>query len=163
MRTLQDNNRESGIVILALFALIIIGVVAGAFLFVKRAHDKKPLSTTTAEVVEAGGSAIARSAQNTQRKNDANLVLAAVAEYQSNNAGQLPLKLDGMLQGMGYYSSVSVAQGEQDPVATDELRLVTGARCLSSGATAVGTSRQYTAQFSLENNEGSFTPQCKDG
>jgi hypothetical protein len=164
---MQDNNtdhKESGVVILALFVLIILGVLIAAFLFVKNSRDKKPVSTTAAEVVEAGGEAISRNAQNTQRKNDASQMLAAVAEYQSNNAGQLPTGFTGgMLQGLGYYSSASVVQGEQDPVTTDELRLVTGARCLSSGATASGTTRQHTAQFSIKNSDDTFKAQCIDG
>src|SRR5690349_16386144 len=140
MRNQTMRNRESGVVILALFVLIILGVVIAAFLFVKRQHDHKTVSTTAAEVVEAGGSAISRSAQNVQRKQDASNLLSATAEYVSNNNGTLPSRLSSeMLQGMGYYTVASLDRGEQDAVTTDELRLVTGARCLSSGATAAGT------------------------
>ncbi len=164
---MTDNlkrNRESGVVILALFVLIIIGVLVAAFLFVKRERDKKPVSTTAAEVVEAGGSAISRNAQNTLRKNDAQVLLAAVAEYQSNNAGQLPTQFENDApKGLGYYTSVVIVEGEQDPVTSDQLRLVTGARCLASGATAAGTTRQHAAQFSTKTADNTFQPQCIDG
>ncbi|HEU4984897.1 MAG TPA: hypothetical protein VFT58_04600 [Nitrososphaera sp.] len=149
---------------MAVFVLVIIGVLIAAFLFVKRQHDNKPVSTTAAEVVEAGSSALGRNAQNTQRKNDASVLLTAVAEYQTNNSGQMPTQLDDdMLKGMGYYTGATLAQGEQAPVTTDELRLVTGARCLASGATAPGTSRQHAAQFSLKTDDDKFEPQCIDG
>lgn len=162
MSNYKNTDRESGVVVLALFVLIIIGVLVAAFLFVKREHDKKPVSTTAAEVVEAGGSALSRNAQNTQRKNDAGVVLAATAEYQSNNAGRMPTDLDD-LKGLGYYTRVSVVTGEQEPVTTDELRLVTGARCLASGATASGSTRQHAAQFSVKTDKNTFEPQCIDG
>ena len=160
---LEHQDRQSGVVILALFVVFILLLVGAAFLFVKRAQDKKPVSTTAAEVVEAGGSAISRTAQNTQRKNDASILLEAVAEYQANNTGYLPNEISGsMLKGMGYYTSASVAEGEQGPVTTDELRLVKAARCLADGATASGSSRQYAAQYSYKNDDGTFDPQCKD-
>ncbi len=149
-------------VILALFVLIIIGVLVAAFLFVKREHDKKPVSTTAAEVVEAGGSALSRNAQNTQRKNDAGVVLEAAANYQNENADRMPTDLGG-LKGLGYYTRVTVVSGEQDPMTADDLRLVTGARCLASGATASGSTRQYAAQFSLKTSDDKFEPQCIDG
>lgn len=162
MNSNRHTSRESGVVFLALFALIILGVLVAAFLFVKREHDKKPVSTTAAEVVEAGSSALSRNAQNTQRKNDAGVLLSATAEYQSNNAGQLPTEFDD-LKGLGYYTRVSVVSGEQDPMTADELRLVTGARCLASGATASGSTRQHAAQFSVKTDENKFEPQCIDG
>jgi hypothetical protein len=162
MRAHTWGHKESGVVILALFALIIMGAVIAGFLFVKRAHDKKPVSTTAAEVVEAGGSAISRTAQNTQRKNDAQVVLAATAEYINNNSGQLPAELSGV-KGLGYYTNVSVVSGEQKALASDKIRLVTGARCLASGATAQGTARQYAVQFSTKTNTGSFESKCVDG
>lgn len=163
MHSDQGNNRESGIVILAVFILIIFGVVGGAFLFVKNQHDKKSVSTTAAEVVEAGGSAISRNAQNTQRKNDASTLLSAAAEYIANNNGKLPVEFaSGSLQGLGYYTRASVVEGEQDPVTTDELRLVKGARCLASGATASGSSRQFAAQFSVKTDKDSFEAKCTD-
>jgi hypothetical protein len=164
MRNQTMRNRESGVVILALFVLIILGVVIGAFLFVKRQHDHKTVSTTAAEVVEAGGSALSRNAQNVQRKQDASNLLGATAEYVYNNSGQIPTRLTSeMLQGMGYYTSASLVEGEQDTVATDEMRLVTSARCLANGATAAGETRQYAVQFSTKNDDNSFTPECKDG
>lgn len=161
----HQNRSESGVVFLVLLVLIIVGLVFGAFLFVKRAQTKQPMSTTAAEVVEAGGSAISRNAENVQRKNDATIVLSAAAEYASNNQGQLPAMLaGGMLQGMGYYSGASVAQGAQDPVTTDELRLVTVAKCDANGAAvASSSSRQYVVQFALRATDGSFTPQCLAG
>jgi len=157
-----EPNKESGVVIIALFVLIILGVIVGAFLFVKRAHDKKPVSTTAAEVVEAGGSALSRNAQNTQRKNDASVALSSVAEYAANNAGRMPTELTN-IRGFGYYTSVSVVVGEQDPISKDELRIVTGARCLATGATASGSTRQYVAQYSTLESGDSFKPRCIDG
>jgi hypothetical protein len=160
----RNTNKESGVVVLALFVLIILGALVAAFLFVKHEHDKKSVSTTAAEVVEAGSSAISRNAQNTQRKNDASVLLSAVAQYQNDHAGQLPTRIDSsMLKGTSYYSSAQIVVGEQGQVTTDELRLVTSARCLASGATATGTSRQHAAQFSYKNDDGSFKPQCIDG
>lgn len=150
--------------ILAVFVLIILGVLIAAFLFVKREYDKKPVSTTAAEVVEAGGSALSRNAQNTQRRNDAAIMLSAVAEYQTNNGGKLPTQLTSdMLLGFGYYTGASLASGEKSPLTTDELRLVTGARCLADGGTTAGTSRQYAAQFSTKTNDDKLEPQCVDG
>lgn len=162
MSSNRHTSRESGVVILALFVLIILGVLVAAFLFVKREHDKKPVSTTAAEVVEAGGSALTRNAQNTVRRNDASVLLSATAEYASNNAGKLPAQMDGV-KGFGYYEDVKVVEGEQDAVTNDQLRLVTGARCLASGATASGSSRQYAAQFSVKTDDDTFEPQCIDG
>lgn len=162
----NDNrpDRQSGVVVLALFVLIIIGVLIAAFLFVKREHDKKSVSTTAAEVVEAGGSAISRGAQNAQRKNDVALMLSVVADYRSSSGGQLPTAFSAdMLKGMGYYTGASIVSGEREGLTTDELRLVTGARCLASGATTSGTSRQYAAQYSLKTDDNKFEPQCKDG
>lgn len=150
-------------VFLALFFVIVLGLAVGAFLFVRQAQTKKPASTTAAEVVEAGGSLITQSAENVQRKNDAAILLSTVAEYISSNQGQAPLALkDGMLQGMGYYASASVAQGAQEPLASDELRLVTAARCEPNGATAPSTSRAYAAQFMVRSGTG-LTAQCVDG
>lgn len=163
MQGSPKHTNENGMVILALFVLIILGVVIAAFLFVKRQHDNKSVSTTAAEVVEAGGSALSRNAQNVQRKQDATRLLATTAEYAANNNGQLPTELSSdMLRGMGYYTSASMAAGEQAAVTSDELRLVTGAQCLASAATASGTARQYSVQYSTKNDDGSFTAECKD-
>jgi hypothetical protein len=67
-------------------------------------------------------------------------MLTAVATYQTNNAGNLPTELTAdMLQGLGYYTGATIARGEQDPLTTDQMRLVTGARCLADGGTTTGS------------------------
>lgn len=160
----HERRQEQGIILLGLLVLIVLVVMVGGFLYVMKAEDKKPAATTAAEVVEAGGSAISRNAQNVQRKNDASVLLAATAAYANGNQGKLPTKVSSsMLKGMGHYSSAAIAKGEQDPISSDQLRLVTGARCLSTGGTASGNSRQYAAQYGLENSDHTFTATCVNG
>jgi len=156
----RDN--ESGIVILGIMILMVFVLIGMVFLYVKHAQDKKSVSTTAAEAVSAGGTAIARSAENVQRKNDASIVLTTTAQYAASNGGQLPLSFQkGMLQGLGHYAGASVVAGEQDAVTTDDLRLVIGAVCANGGRTAASSAKNYAVQFALANADDSFTPQCQ--
>src|SRR5262245_15193017 len=72
----SEHAKEHGVVLLALLVLLVLGLIGGAFFFVKHAQDKKSVSTTAAEVAEAGGEALSRNAQNVQRRNDALTLLA---------------------------------------------------------------------------------------
>lgn len=155
------SHKESGVVVLGLFALLILVLCAVAFFFVKRAQDNKSVSTTAAEAVEAGGSVINRSAVNLQRKNDAELLLSSVNKYAKAHDGALPKTVtSSMLAGTGHYGHARVLTGEQPAVTDDELLLVTGAQCALSGAAVEGSSHQFAVQYAIQNGDNSFTPQC---
>ncbi len=110
-----------------------------------------------------------RNSRNTQRKNDVAGVLGAVSERVGNNNGTLPTAVgeyNGQVN-LGFYvvANITQAAGVQaavtDPNAT--IRIVTGARCGTGGATVVGSPRQYVAQYAVETGGGGNTPICQEG
>jgi type IV pilus assembly protein PilA len=108
--------------------------------------------------------ALQRNARNTQRKNDVQNLLASVSTYETNNAGTVPASIAVLTDyNPGYYTTAATAYatGAQGAIATDTLRLVTGAKCGAAGATVAGATRQVAAQYEIETS-GAATFTCQD-
>lgn len=112
--------------------------------------------------------ALQRNSRNTQRKNDVSGLLGAVSEYVNNNGGALPPNKTAItdLVKLGYFSTTEVqnnATGAQSAlgVTAEGVRIVTGAKCGTSGATVAGSSRQIAAQYTYENSSG-LAATCQD-
>ena len=122
--------------------------------------------------------ALQRSQRNTSRKNDASRIADATTEFVSNNDGTVPasttdlttiLNSAGKLGQYTLTASGSVAVNTISVTSTatqsalsgqDEVRLVTGATCGTSGATVSGTSRQIALQYTIETTGGLYTGNC---
>jgi hypothetical protein len=171
-RTNRGLPRERGIVGLVLLALIVVVIALGAFFFVVRKQDEKTTntdstSTTTTDIAADSKyneeTPLQRNQVNTQRRNDASVLLSATNEYIMNNSGSMPREMhDSMLVGLDYYDTATLADGTQSAVATDELRLVLGAECVEDGATvAASSSRVFAVQFGVRKaSTGAFEGDC---
>ena len=100
--------------------------------------------------------ALQRSNRNTQRKNDATRLAGLVAEYGSNNNGQLPGNVAAAIgtPTWSYFTTVSLATQASNPAApnSDTMILVTGAACGNGagGAPTAGTARQTVVYWGIE-------------
>lgn len=126
--------------------------------------------------------ALQRNARNTARKNDVAAALGAVSEFENNNNGSLPVVACGAANPytlstgscaaptgtpaqfkQGYYTGApAVAAGAQAALATDTMRVDTGAACSAGGATVAGGARAIAVQYEIEAN-GTLSPTCQDG
>jgi len=111
--------------------------------------------------------ALQRNSRNTQRKGDVSSLLGAVSEYVNNNGGALPTadtQVESLVK-LGYYTTgeVTLAAGAQSAVGTtsEAVRIVTGAKCGTSGAAVAGSSRQIAAQYTYETS-GGLAATCQD-
>jgi prepilin-type N-terminal cleavage/methylation domain-containing protein len=116
--------------------------------------------------------ALQRSSRNTQRKNDASRIATAANEFVSNNNGTMPTSTDlstitDSAGKLGQYdaSDVKLAAGTQSALSgtsgLSTIRIVTGAKCGTSGATAAGQSRQFAVQYMVETSGGQQAT-CQD-
>jgi flagellar basal body-associated protein FliL len=168
--TNRDQNRERGVVGLVLLGIIVVVMAVAAFFFVARKQDNKTAQTDTQTTTTTEGSTqestrLQRNQVNTQRRADAAMLLSATSEYVYNNSGNMPREIhDSMLTQLDYYDTATLAMGEQDPVITDELRLVLGATCAADGSTVAGSSRSFAVQFGLRDvsNGETFNPECQE-
>lgn len=168
-RTNRDLPGERGIVGLVLLALIVVVIALGAFFFVARKQDEKATSATTETSTSADQESkyneetpLQRNAVNTQRRNDASILLGATNEYINNNNGSMPDEMhDSMLTQLDYYDTATFADGAQSAVTTDELRLVLSAQCVEDGATVEASSRAFAVQFGVrKTSSGAFEGEC---
>jgi prepilin-type N-terminal cleavage/methylation domain-containing protein len=112
--------------------------------------------------------ALQRNSRNTQRKNDAANLLAAVNEYASNHNGQLPSSstfTSDVIPNvkLGFYDKdtevVFNNTGEDS-----ELYIITNAKCVDNEVNVTdATSRQFVAAFNLESSGGLDVVQCQEG
>lgn len=168
MNKQSSHQAQAGItqigVILIIVAVIVVAVAV--FFLMRSGNDSNKNNQNTSE-----GPTL--NERNVSRQTDASKLLAAAAEFSANNNGALPTTfVGGVLSGgtgtklsgveLEIYKSVSVVQGEQTGVTSDELRLVTGATCGEDGATVVGSSQAVVAQYSQEKSDGSFTGACQE-
>lgn len=117
--------------------------------------------------------ALQRNSRNTQRKNDISRVGTAANEFQSNNNGKVPTTAADLttirdsVGSMGQYESsdIALAAGTQTALSgsgsLNTVRVVTGAKCGTSGATVAGQSRQMAVQYMVESS-GSPQAVCQD-
>jgi prepilin-type N-terminal cleavage/methylation domain-containing protein len=131
--------------------------------------------------------ALQRNARNTQRKNDAAGISAAVNEYTNNNNGQAPLNDNYAAQTLtlctgsctaanptdarstaklGYYSSapsITVEPAGTNPTfgpASDTVKIYENAQC-NGNATATYASRDVAVVYGIESGgSGSYAWQC---
>jgi prepilin-type N-terminal cleavage/methylation domain-containing protein len=101
--------------------------------------------------------ALQRSNRNTQRKNDATRLAGLVAEYNSNNNGQLPPNVAAALNTptWSYFTTVSISTFAALPATapnSDTMYLVTGAKCgaTTSAVPLAGTARQTAVYYGIE-------------
>src|ERR1044072_393 len=92
MRYSADRSRESGVVLLAVLALLVVAIAVVAFVFVhnKQKDQGTDTSETTTTSTGAQEGSAERNANNVRRKSDGSHALAVTAEYMSNNQGSLP-------------------------------------------------------------------------
>ena len=106
--------------------------------------------------------ALQRNSRNTQRRNDAARVSGLIAEYVSNNNGQLPANaaaIPGVSGDLSYYTSVTDATAATTDV--DVLGYVDGNACEDNALVAAG-GRSYAVVFAVETSGGggTGTAQC---
>ena len=101
--------------------------------------------------------ALQRSNRNTQRKNDATRLAGLVAEYSSNNNGQLPANVAAAINSptWSYFTTVqnyAIAALPATAPNSDTMYLITGAKCgATTGAAPVaGTARQSVVYYGIE-------------
>lgn len=115
--------------------------------------------------------ALQRNSRNTQRKNDASKLSGLVAEYVSNNNGNLPTGIGvgaGLMDLTNENFSIMPKPVTADIIAgvgtlgtIQRLVINTTAQCLSNVATAGGGTRSYTISYSVETSSGGAgTAQC---
>lgn len=115
--------------------------------------------------------ALQRNSRNTQRKNDAANILAAINEYSSNNNGQLPNSTqftNDVLPNLntGFYDKDTEVNfggaGAQDT----DIVVLTGFKCDASDPNGLGdgSSRQFVVLFKVETANGLATKStCQEG
>ncbi|HSX17171.1 MAG TPA: hypothetical protein VLH86_03665 [Patescibacteria group bacterium] len=179
----KDSQRGIAHVVLVVMLVAVILVALIAFFAV--AKHKKPTTQATSNTTTnsksntaqsqssapSGPKPLTREQINVQRKNDSSKLRVAVAEFEANNEGSLPLSWrDGSLYGsqddtpsavkFEHYTGVIVADSDELPLYADGIKLVLAAECGAGGGTIEGSSRQTAVQFATENVDGSFAPQC---
>lgn len=141
----------------------VVGVIAGIS-FLTRSEEPAQSTSDDSSVGQ----------RNDSRKSDATSLMASSTGFIAKN-GSVPARyVAGALMGasgsgarpseldLTIYKSVTIAQGKQAAVSTDELRLVTGATCGEKGATVVGSSLAVATQYTQEKSGGTFTAECLD-
>jgi type IV pilus assembly protein PilA len=113
--------------------------------------------------------ALQRNSRNSGRKSDVARVGQAVSEWMSNNngtvftAGAGNANLDAAKASAGSLGQYTLTSGTNFTVATgvqaaisstDNIVVVTGAKCGTSGATVAGTTRQVAMQYATETGGG---------
>lgn len=115
--------------------------------------------------------ALQRNSRNTQRKNDAANILAAVNEYASNNNGKLPNATqfnDDVKPNFntGFYDKDTEVKFNVSNAAHTDIWIGTGYKCdsnSSNGLTA-GSSRQFVVMFKVETANGlAAKATCQEG
>lgn len=121
--------------------------------------------------------ALERNSRNTARKQDASRIADATSNFINNNNGTLPATtsdLTTILNDAGTLGEYKLSVGSSVATNTlsitstaaqsaltgqDEVQVVTGATCGTSGATVAGTSRQVALQYTIESSNG-YTGNC---
>ena len=163
MRYSAKRSRESGVVLLALLAVLVVAIAVVAFVFVhNKQKDETAAGTSTNTSSDSSQSSAARNAENVRRKSDGLHALTVLAVYMSDHQGSVPGTADMLdFGGFAYYQTADLLTGEQPAVTTDMIRLVTRATCNGDGSTSETTSlRSYVVQYSVKAADGSFTPVC---
>lgn len=106
-----------------------------------------------------------RNSRNTQRKNDVSQLLGAVTEFSNNNNGRIPTSTGDQATAasnatLGYYDAVAWGAGIQSAITGDTVRIVTAAKCGTSGATVAGSARQIAIQY-MNEGSGGLVPTCQ--
>lgn len=158
LQKLQKRRQEGGFTIIE---VLIVLAIAGLIML----------------IVFLAVPALQRSQRNTARKNDASRIGNSVTEFVSNNNGTLPSSVaDGttILNSAGKLSQYTLTAGttvapntltitgtatQSALTGQDEVQIVTGATCGTSGATVGGTSRQIALQYTVETS-GGYTGNC---
>jgi prepilin-type N-terminal cleavage/methylation domain-containing protein len=115
--------------------------------------------------------ALQRNSRNTQRKNDAANVLAAVNEYASNHNGQLPDSAQFIADvipnfNTGFYDKNTEIIFGGGSGEDSDMYVLTGFKCDSEedNGLADGSNRQFVVMFRLENSSGlAEAPFCQEG
>ncbi len=113
--------------------------------------------------------ALQRNSRNTQRTNDASLVVAAVNECINNKNGQLSA-CNSIGDNAVSIDNDKLRQLSEGPTFgtaeynLDKAVIVIGSKCSSSGdGTEDGTARQFAVTFAVENSSGGEVNRCIDG
>jgi prepilin-type N-terminal cleavage/methylation domain-containing protein len=113
--------------------------------------------------------ALQRNSRNTQRKNEAGAIVAAVNEYSNNNNGQIPNSqenLDIALQNakLNFYSGQVDYVSSSSPTWPDVNAVVVNGGYKCDGQTAVAVSNRSSAVlFAVETGNNGTANQCVDG
>lgn len=169
------------ILVAALILIFVLGAgAAGYFIFTKDEQQTNNASQqeqrSSAGEAESGSVSLrsTQAARNTGRLADVSSLLVGAATFSVNNNGKMPTGYSaGNLVGdvgdtplvlsLEYYQTIQVKSGEQAPLTTDELWLVTGVQCdPDTGGTIVGTSRAMAVLYGRENSAGGFDGACED-
>lgn len=154
----ESRNKQAGFTIIE---LLIVLAIAGLIML----------------IVFLAVPALERSSRNTARKQDASRIADAVSNFVNNNNGTQPgstgdlqtiLNDAGTLGEYKLTTSATVAANtitytttaaQAALTGTDEVQVVLGATCGTSGATVAGTSRQIALQYTVETS-GGYTGNC---
>ena len=119
--------------------------------------------------------ALQRNSRNTQRKNDVAAILAATAEYATNNNGSYPsdqATFNSQVLGnakLGFYTTAEVtyATTGTPSAPADNATNVTvwkATKCNGNTPTKIGaTERQIAATYNVEASAGLTVEQCQEG
>lgn len=123
--------------------------------------------------------ALQRNSRNTQRRSDVSRVLGAVAEYEANNAGQLPTatgafntEFSNANVSLGFYTAANVtynysatarAAVPANPTGNDTVTVYNYLKCSSStAATITGASAKSVAALFNVETSGADQTQCQE-
>lgn len=140
----------------------------------KASSNATDLPATSDNAPTNSSNTLAIASRNTSRKDDASRLLAAVAEYMSNNNGSLPTGIDNnQLHGdtdydyptdvptLSSYKMVEFFNGALGAVSQDGIAVVTNVTCNNDGSAVDSDSaRQYVVLYGLENSDSTFTGTC---
>jgi flagellar basal body-associated protein FliL len=177
----RNISKKTVLIIIAVVAVLAVGV--GAALInrkpsnvINNTSDTTSVSPTGEKVTpEIDLKTVQRNARNTLRQNEAKQLLTNIAEFTSNNSGQMPtMYMNGQLTSssaeysttalLSHYKAVSFAGGQQQPITDDRVQIVSGATCGSKGAAnESSSSRNYVVQYALEQADGSYSGYCHEG
>jgi hypothetical protein len=188
-KLLRSNTGSVTVVVLVVIDLILFGL-AGYLAWTKHNPATKPAknsaTTQTSSTTQSAtnstnmsssnmsmASSLQMASRNTQRKDDASMLLGTIEEYINNNLGQLPTGIDGgqihgdqandnpsTMPTLSLYRSASLVSGPQAALDHDALIVVTEAACGQDGATLGGTNREVVVQYTVEQSDGSFKGAC---
>lgn len=174
----KHRSWRKRIIVIVLCVLVVTGVIVGAIIAIRRYH---PQPEITFDHTPSKPQTLGKSVNDTDRfdnearQSDAIALQRAVHDYAYGNAAAYPTGFSGgkltggegtkpQPVGLSYYKKITIVSGVQAGMrATDELRLVTKAKCApSGGATVISSGEQvYVIQYMLKNQSGSFDPQCR--